>query len=204
MRQFLEQASLNRPGVHFVLWKLGLVRALTQTTEAETEYLRGLAANQKCIVEIGVWHGVNSREMGIQMDKEGALLAIDPFFSGRFGFKWHRSISKGETRNLPQVQFIEKLSQDAVAEVAEKTAKSIDLLFIDGDHSRKGVASDWILFRDLVRVGGVVAFHDSRSHEGRDIEHTDVVRFVNEEVRTNPDFELHGEVDSISAFRRLR
>lgn len=36
----------------------------------------------------------------------------------------------------------------------------IDLLFIDGDHTYEGVASDYEMYRPLVRPGGIIAFHD--------------------------------------------
>jgi predicted O-methyltransferase YrrM len=35
-----------------------------------------------------------------------------------------------------------------------------DVLFIDGDHTTDGVRADYELYRDLVREGGVIAFHD--------------------------------------------
>ena len=38
--------------------------------------------------------------------------------------------------------------------------RPIDLLFIDGDHSFAGVAQDFWDYRELVRPGGVIAFHD--------------------------------------------
>ena len=37
---------------------------------------------------------------------------------------------------------------------------SLDLLFIDGDHTYEGVRRDWELYGPLVRAGGLVAFHD--------------------------------------------
>jgi predicted O-methyltransferase YrrM len=36
----------------------------------------------------------------------------------------------------------------------------VDFLLIDGDHSYPGVKQDFIQFRDLVRPGGLIAFHD--------------------------------------------
>ena len=36
----------------------------------------------------------------------------------------------------------------------------VDLLFIDGDHSYDGVKNDFDRFHDLLRPGGMVAFHD--------------------------------------------
>jgi predicted O-methyltransferase YrrM len=38
--------------------------------------------------------------------------------------------------------------------------RPLDLLFIDGDHSRAGVLRDFLVYRHLVRAGGIIAFHD--------------------------------------------
>jgi predicted O-methyltransferase YrrM len=36
----------------------------------------------------------------------------------------------------------------------------VDVLFVDGDHTLEGVASDFRMYAPLVRSGGLVAFHD--------------------------------------------
>ena len=41
----------------------------------------------------------------------------------------------------------------------------IDLLFIDGDHSYKGVKNDWEMYSPLVSKGGIIAFHDVCFHK---------------------------------------
>jgi cephalosporin hydroxylase len=38
--------------------------------------------------------------------------------------------------------------------------RQLDFLFIDGDHSYEGAASDFSVYSPLVRPGGLVAFHD--------------------------------------------
>lgn len=38
--------------------------------------------------------------------------------------------------------------------------RKVDFLFIDGDHSEAGVTADYHDYRDLVRPGGIIAFHD--------------------------------------------
>ncbi len=38
--------------------------------------------------------------------------------------------------------------------------REVDFLFIDGDHSRAGVESDYLAYAPLVRAGGAIAFHD--------------------------------------------
>jgi predicted O-methyltransferase YrrM len=51
--------------------------------------------------------------------------------------------------------------------------KTIDFLFIDGDHSYKAVKSDFENYSKFVRKGGIVAFHDINLIK-------DVKRFWNE------------------------
>jgi len=47
------------------------------------------------------------------------------------------------------------------ARVAEKLAgDKVDFLFIDGDHTQTGVTADYENYREFVRPGGIIAFHD--------------------------------------------
>lgn len=53
-------------------------------------------------------------------------------------------------------------SQDpATVEVVTAGRPSIDFLFIDGDHSYRGIRRDFDLWSPHVRPGGVIAFHDT-------------------------------------------
>ncbi len=38
--------------------------------------------------------------------------------------------------------------------------RAVDFLFIDGDHTEEGVEADFKMYKDLVRPGGIIAFHD--------------------------------------------
>lgn len=38
--------------------------------------------------------------------------------------------------------------------------RKVDFLFIDGDHTEAGVTADYQDYRELVRPGGIIAFHD--------------------------------------------
>lgn len=42
---------------------------------------------------------------------------------------------------------------------------SVDLLFIDADHTYEGCRHDWLTYAPFVRPGGVVAFHDIYPHQ---------------------------------------
>jgi len=50
--------------------------------------------------------------------------------------------------------------QTMIRKVAD-LAGTVDLLFIDGDHSYEAVRADWENYHSLVRRGGIVAFHDA-------------------------------------------
>lgn len=66
--------------------------------------------------------------------------------------------------------------QEVVAGLAGRT---VDLLFIDADHSYEAVKADYAAYAPLVRPGGCVVFHDvSVPHLLVDVH--DVVRFWNE------------------------
>jgi cephalosporin hydroxylase len=47
-----------------------------------------------------------------------------------------------------------------VKRVYDTLKNGVDVLFIDGDHTYKGVMTDWLLYEPLVKSGGIVAFHD--------------------------------------------
>ena len=38
--------------------------------------------------------------------------------------------------------------------------EKVDLLFIDGDHTYEGVKQDYLLYKELVNIGGYIVFHD--------------------------------------------
>jgi predicted O-methyltransferase YrrM len=72
-------------------------------------------------------------------------------------------------------------SEEVSAKV-EHITQSLDVLFIDGDHTYEGVKHDFLSYSALVRPGGIVAFHDIAEH--RKETSGDVPRFWNE-VKTS-------------------
>ena len=53
---------------------------------------------------------------------------------------------------------------------------SIDMLFIDGDHSYEGVKADWENYKQFLKAGSMIVFHDWGWAEG-------VKRVITEEVK---------------------
>ncbi len=61
------------------------------------------------------------------------------------------------------VTFLEGTTRDPVVRrrlEATLGSSPLDLLFIDGDHAYEGARADLNEYRDLVRPGGLIAFHD--------------------------------------------
>ena len=52
-------------------------------------------------------------------------------------------------------------NQNTLEKITKKLkSKKIDVLFIDGDHSYKGVKMDFEMYAPLVKKNGIIAFHD--------------------------------------------
>lgn len=68
--------------------------------------------------------------------------------------------------NQKSFDYLEGNSQsEDMVERLKKITKEIDILFIDGDHSKDGVIKDFNLYSDLVVSGGYIVFDDYNDHE---------------------------------------
>lgn len=77
---------------------------------------------------------------------------------------------------------------------------SVDLLFVDGDHTYEGVKNDYQMYRGVVRKGGVIAFHDVTCSEERSIrENLGVNRFWDELPQPKHVFSVNWEWGGIGA-----
>ena len=57
---------------------------------------------------------------------------------------------------------------ETVSKVEESlNGKQVDFLFIDGDHSYQAIKSDYLKYKDFVRKGGYIGFHDIIGHYGQ-------------------------------------
>ena len=91
----------------------------------------------------------------------------------------------------------EPVVSDSLAAAATLVAQrgSIDLVFIDGDHSYAACQADIAAWAPFVKRGGVMAFHDFGSRaEG-------VTRAIFEEIRAGRFAEIIGVAGTIIAFR---
>ncbi len=147
----------------------GLIPPRTMHSEDDAAVLRATAAGRSRVVEIGVYEGSSAVVLCEVLDPGAELHLIDPF--GHHG--WALPAGWGATEGASR-RVVERARRrhdgprvtwhvDYSAAVARRWAGDADLVFIDGDHSEKGVRSDWEDWHGFVAPGGAVVFHDARA-----------------------------------------
>jgi len=150
---------------------LGLIPPRAMHSEEDTRVLLDAAAGARRVVEIGVYEGASALLLARSLGPGAELHLIDPFGrrpdalpSGWEASEWAtRRLLARELRSLgasaPDVRWHVELSH----ETALGWQQEVDLVFIDGDHSKEGCERDWHDWRGFVRPGGHVVFHDARA-----------------------------------------
>ena len=104
--------------------------------------------------------------------------------------------------------FIRDFSQNVARDPAHALLRStpLDFLFIDGDHTYDAVLGDYTDWSPLLKVGGLLAIHDSRmSRKGGAKFHVGPSKVAAEKVYGNPtEWEIAGEAFSLTLARKLQ
>lgn len=187
---------------HYLKYRFRLASPLTQTTLSERLALKQYAANRKIVVEIGVFHGVNTLSLRDGMSAEGTIIAVDPFsrsFFGIRGYGWarriaHREVSKSRNGTI---LWVEDTGVNAPKRQEVARLLPIDFIFIDGDHSWEGLKGDWESWSANIKVNGIVCLHDSANRANCGSE-----RYTNEVILKDNRFELIKVVDSLTILQR--
>lgn len=198
LRELWRKVIEGRPSLRWLLHRLGLLPAQTQTTAAERALMARLARGRRCLAEIGVFEGVSARAIGAAMAADGDYFAIDPYPRGRLGVCFVERIARREVARgvRARVHWIRLRGCDAARHPAIRD-RGFDFLFIDGDHTWEGLEADWRAWRERIAPGGCVALHDTRG--GR----APCEAYARAHVFTDPEFRIEHEVDSLTVLRRL-
>jgi predicted O-methyltransferase YrrM len=165
MNQSLNDLS-DAVGMSLEFNHLGISITPMQIREEITQFLEvAKEINPKTIVEIGTAKGGTLYLLTRIADKSAKLVSID-LPGGLFGGGYERW-------RIPMIQSFARDSQEIVLvrgnsheeETVRKLkdvlgGRTIDLLFIDGDHRYEGVRKDFEFYSPFVRTGGIIAFHD--------------------------------------------
>jgi predicted O-methyltransferase YrrM len=145
------------------------------TTDEDLHWLAARAVGHQVIVEIGAYQGRSTRALA-DANEFGIVYAID---------NWDSTISAGRSDEFTRAAFHRNCSDlsDRVIPIEWDSRcgvppalrdLSVDMLWIDGDHSYDAVASDIRNFAPLVRAGGLICGHDYC------VWHPEVMRAVDE------------------------
>ena len=135
--------------------------------------------NKKNIVEIGSYVGASACCFGeaIKSNNDSKIYCIDTWKND--------AMTEGKKNTFKEFQFNTKKYSNKIIKIKgyshevfdkiDQRIESIDLLFIDGDHSYDGVKKDWDIYSKLLVKNSVVIFHDFGWAEG-------VKKVINENV----------------------
>jgi predicted O-methyltransferase YrrM len=170
--KLLKSFSSDRPEEIFDFsWNFynGLIRPM-QIKEEFVELLKIFQElNPKYILEIGTAHGGTLFCFCKLAQNDATIISID-LPEGPFGGgypEWKIPIYRAFVKENQKLYLLRKDShqQETLEEVKKiLNGKELDFLFIDGDHSYEGVKKDFEMYSPLVRMGGIIAFHDIVRH----------------------------------------
>jgi predicted O-methyltransferase YrrM len=119
----------------------------------------------RVVLEIGTAGGGTLFLFAQAAASDATLISID-LADRLFGGGYHVSrkvLYTGFARGRQRIELVRASSHDPrTREAVERIlgGRPVDFLFIDGDHTYEGVRQDYLDYRELVRPGGLIAFHD--------------------------------------------
>jgi len=152
-------------------------------TDQERVVLYQRARSASCVAEIGSYVGASACCFGAAAIERGdaKIICIDTWNNEGMA-EGVRDTWKEFTANTePYSRIIRPVRgfSTSVVEVVRAITPTLDVLFIDGDHSYEGVKSDWEAYKGFLKAGSTVVFHDYGWAEGvRRVVHEDVLPVV--------------------------
>jgi predicted O-methyltransferase YrrM len=137
--------------------RLTIPGSVSQIPEEITAFM-AYAAEQRPVrvCEIGTLHGGTTMLLSRVSPSVRLMVGIDLRISNR---RFLTGLTPdGQVLHLLEGSSLERETFERLAHVLGDG--QLDLLFIDGSHHYQDVRSDFVRFRELVRPGGLVAFHD--------------------------------------------
>jgi predicted O-methyltransferase YrrM len=109
-------------------------------------------------MEIGIYEGGTIGLWAQMMPAQGTLIGIDLKLSKGVEERIRLKMKPGQNLHLLELDSHSLETRMQLTNILGENR--VDFLFIDGDHSYKGVRQDFEDYSPLVRPGGIVAFHD--------------------------------------------
>jgi predicted O-methyltransferase YrrM len=155
-------------------------RVKSHLTVQERLKLFQLASGRKRVLEIGSYLGASATCFGAALKeiKNAQVYCIDTWNNDAMTEGKMETFKEFKNNTAPFGNVIVPVRgfSTHVVETIRQMTPTIDVLFIDGDHSYEGAKADWESYKSFVNVGSIVIFHDFGWAEG-------VKRVIDEDVR---------------------
>ena len=158
------------------------LRIPSHLTPRERLALMTLARQERVqvIVEIGSYLGASAAAFAAGAKFDSVIYCIDTWNNDEMTDEQRDTFSDflvNTRRFSSKIVPVRGRSTDRqITNKIRDCAKSVDLLFIDADHSYQGVLADWKAYRPMLSANAIIAVHDIGWAEG-------VQRVVEEEIR---------------------
>lgn len=150
----LDQCQSVQDHYEFAIARLGPHQ---RKTEIVGFVERAKEISPRYVCEIGTAAGGTNMMLGLALPSVEKIMGVDLYVQNRAQLNYYSRPS--QTRYYRNASSRTTASVDWVKNILG-AGNQLDVLFIDGDHSYAGVKADFVMYRKLVRDGGLIAFHD--------------------------------------------
>ena len=187
---------LRRPRLVNLLHACGISSAQSQTIECELRMLADYARAASLAVEIGSFQGVSAVAIASAMKEGGTLFCVDP---------WPGTGSRRDpSLKIFEREIVRHRLQDKIrmlrgrsCDVASAIPEAVDFIFVNGDHSLRGISFDWSLVKARLLRGGFACLHDVYVPKDEAWRQLDSARFFSECIVDDPDFHVVDRVAGV-------
>jgi predicted O-methyltransferase YrrM len=188
----------RRPRLYNWLHALGVVNAYSQTHPEERACLCRHASQVRSAVEIGTFMGLTAVELARSLPADATLYCVDPYPGGGDPLQ---QIAMRQIARAGAASKVRMVRADSVGAIASLPAQ-VDFFFVDGDHSYEGLVADWKVVKQLLRPGGIAAFHDVVQVAGGGVYSPGSAQVFSEVISRDPNFTLLETVKSLAVLQR--
>jgi autotransporter strand-loop-strand O-heptosyltransferase len=148
-------------------YKLGMVQNHKEISEA-SKFFKSL--NVKNFMEIGTDQGGTFAIWSkLAKSKDGIRISVD-LPHGPFGINTYNVSKRDEYLKSLGTNVTTIHGSSHTEEIKNKineilNGKLLDFMFIDGDHTYEGVKLDYLMYKEFVKPGGWIGFHDIKDTE---------------------------------------
>jgi hypothetical protein len=118
-------------------------------------------------LEIGAWLGSSASLMASHPQKT-TVISVDLWDLNPNGVKlesFKNNLNLFNKNNYPTIAIQGSSMDTNIISKVFSVVNSVDILYIDGDHSFEGCLNDFINYKNLVSNGGYIVFDDYRDYE---------------------------------------